>query len=264
MHDPGARRLHVALAGDSRAVLGRRRRSAWGTVSYDVHVLTQDHNGHNPAEVERLTPLHPGEALFANGRFVGWGPSRSDFFSLHSLAGSHFYFVRLRSFGNGKYKWDLETLTRLREGYLGGSIPPTIKTPPYFTAEPVVTTIDVQPGDFVVLASDGLWDVLTNAEVIGLVGLWLRRKHASYDRPVNRRALPATAMDEDTTQQYPWWRAAKRFVCVDDDNPATHLMRNALGGADKDLAEALLRLRGPLTRRFRCVLVVGFFDGGES
>jgi pyruvate dehydrogenase phosphatase len=39
--------------------------------------------------------------------------------------------------------------------------------PPYFTAEPEITTTEVQPGDCVVLATDGLWDCLTTEELMG-------------------------------------------------------------------------------------------------
>jgi pyruvate dehydrogenase phosphatase len=45
-----------------------------------------------------------------------------------------------------------------------------------------------------------------------------------------------------------------RFV-VEDKNVATHLVRNALGGKDKDMVCALLTLPAPFSRRYRYLLL---------
>jgi pyruvate dehydrogenase phosphatase len=227
--------LRVAVTGDSRAVLGRRRPSDSGEQDfYDVHVLSIDQNGKNPAEEARLNALHPGEKIVENGRVIGWGLSRA--------------------FGNGAYKWSREIQTRMNEEYLGDAPRPNVKTPPYFTAEPEVTTTEVKPGDFLIMASDGLWDCLTNEEAVGLVGLWLNdRKNALNERLpdaiTERDSLPV-AMAEDNTVMYRWWRTKKRFINT-DDNVATHLTRSALGGADTDLTAALLSMTLPRSRRYR-------------
>lgn len=170
--------LHVALTGDLRAVLGRRvlasntneqsktessylHRSGNDEPGYvyEVHQLSIDQNAKNPKEAERLTVLHPDEPeLLKKDRVLGWGPSRA--------------------FGDGVMKWSLAVQHRLWEECLG-DWPRTelCKTPPYFTAEPEVTTFEgVKRGDFLVLASDGLWDSLTNEEVVGLVGRWLEER----------------------------------------------------------------------------------------
>jgi pyruvate dehydrogenase phosphatase len=44
----------------------------------------------------------------------------------------------------------------------------------------------------------------------------------------------------------------ERFV-VEDQNAATHLVRNALGGKDQDQLSALLTLPSPFSRRYRYV-----------
>ena len=85
VHDNDTGDVRIALTGDSRAVLGRRKRNFFGSVTYDVHVLTADHNGNNPAEVTRLNAEHPGEVLFEKSRFVGWGPSRFVLSALYSF-----------------------------------------------------------------------------------------------------------------------------------------------------------------------------------
>ncbi|KAF4578258.1 hypothetical protein EYR40_001581 [Pleurotus pulmonarius] len=253
--DSASKKLRVAVTGDSRAILGRRVDGGL----YEVHVLSFDQNAHNPAEDERMSKEHPGETIMANGRVLGWGMSRA--------------------FGDATYKWSLEIQKRLHEEYLGDRIPSKVKTPPYFTAEPEITTTDIRPGDFLVMGSDGLWDCLTNEEVVGLVGLW-KDTHdmvpketmsspsegtsshhhmiasdftidAPYDqnKVVDRDSLPVI-LQEDKTVMYPWWRATKKFVNV-DANVAAHLARNALGGADQDLTLGLLTMTPPRSRRYR-------------
>jgi len=277
------RTLKVAVTGDSRAVLGRRVALKEDTYAYDTHVLSADQNAHNAHEAERLRAAHPGEKVVEGGRVLGWGISRA--------------------FGDAAYKWSLEIQQRLHEEYLCDRPRRNCLTPPYFTAEPEITTTTIQTGDFVVLASDGLWDCLTNEEVVGLVGGWLETrgeevkigkgqgngegemvmlpfgkvgpsgqsprtgfgKGKGYGWPEGsnggaskedestvweRTDLPVTSLNPDDTMMYNWWRATKRFVNI-DTNVAVHLARNALGGADRDLNSALLRLSPPRSRRYR-------------
>ncbi|KAF5348391.1 hypothetical protein D9758_010912 [Tetrapyrgos nigripes] len=250
--EPDTRLLRVAVTGDSRAVLGRKiknKKTADGRDMYEVHVLSQDQNAYNEDEEARMNAEHPGEKIMDNGRVMGWGISRS--------------------FGNGAYKWPLDVQKKLHEKYLGDRPRPNVKTPPYFTAEPVITTTTVQQGDFLIMASDGLWDILTNEEVVGLVGVWLENNHIAVwpgdkrrdygktvfedERVYDRDGLPVE-MKPDHTSMYRYWKADKRFVNK-DPSVAWHLVRNALGGADSDLCEALLSLTQPRSRRFRYVPV---------
>ena len=280
------RTFKVAVTGDSRAVLGRRVALKDDTYAYETHVLSADQNAHNPHEVERLEAAHPGEKIFENGRVLGWGLSRA--------------------FGDAVCKWSLEIQQRVHEEYLGDRIRSNCLTPPYFTAEPEITTTSIRKGDFVVLASDGLWNCLTNEEVVGLVGGWLETRgqevvigegegigegemvmlpfgvpgrsgqdhkkgfgkgrgngwaegsNGGSDNKIakedeitiwERTDLPVTSIKPDETSMYNWWQATKRFVNI-DGNSAVHLVRNALGGADRDLTGALLQL-GPRSRRYR-------------
>jgi pyruvate dehydrogenase phosphatase len=281
------RTFKVAVTGDSRAVLGRRVALKDDTYAYETHVLSADQNAYNPLEVERLEAAHPGETIFEKGRTLGWGMTRA--------------------FGDAVCKWSLEIQQRLHEEYLGDRIQSNYLTPPYFTAEPEITTTTIRKGDFVVLASDGLWDCLTSEEVVGLVGGWLETrggevkigkgkgigegekvmlplgipgrsgqdhkkgfgKGRGYGWPegsnggsVNKVAkevettiwertdLPVTSIKPDDTPMYKWWHATKRFVNI-DSNSAVHLARNAIGGADRDLTGALLRMKPPRSRRYR-------------
>ncbi|KAJ7119137.1 phosphatase 2C-like domain-containing protein, partial [Mycena epipterygia] len=243
-YDADVRRLHVSVVGDSRAILGRRRKTADGETTYDVHVLSVDQTGRNPDEVARLTAAHPGEELFERGRTLGWGITRS--------------------FGNGVMKWSRELQTFMKEKCLGDKPRTVVLTPPYFTAMPEITATAVEPGDFMVMGSDGLWDCLTNEEVVGLVGLWLQRNEGgrgiqSEEGVIERTDLPVKLTDDQT--HYATWNVKKRFVNV-DSNVARHLARNALGGADEDLHLALLTTPAPRVRNFRDDLsaIVVFFE----
>jgi pyruvate dehydrogenase phosphatase len=155
-YDTNTGLLRVACTGDSRAVLGRRGESG----KWVATPLSVDQTGGNPDEEARIRKLHPGEdGVIRNGRILGGlEPSRA--------------------FGDASYKWTREVSEKLKRSFFGRTPSPNLRTPPYVTAEPVVTTTKIQPenGDFVVMATDGLWEMLTNEEVIGLVGQWIEKQ----------------------------------------------------------------------------------------
>jgi pyruvate dehydrogenase phosphatase len=251
-YDSKSNLLRVACTGDSRAVLGRRSDNGKWTAT----PLSVDQTGANPDEANRLRKQHPGEEhVVRNGRILGGlEPSRA--------------------FGDASYKWSKEIAEKLRQSFFGRSQSPLLKTPPYVTAEPVVTTTKVHPekGDFLVLATDGLWEMLTNEEVVGLVGKWLETQAkkgstSQFDSVWSRifgasqkNGLPVeqgTTSAGDDGQKTPirvrQWGISKdddRFV-VKDNNVATHLIRNALGGKNEEMVSALLTLPSPYSRRYR-------------
>lgn len=173
------------------------------------------------------------------------------------------------------------------------------------------------------MASDGLWDCITNEEAVGLVGVWLehhsdtvygakrnqpqpqslpqsqptqsktqtlalnampptatkitvyephelpleslRLKNLSSGSQLGQKEGTSSSDPSERATNYAYWRAEKRFALVTNSNQsnsgrdvggsvAAHLARNALGGADKDLTEALLSFdtSGGTARRFRC------------
>ena len=237
-YDAKSSELRVALTGDCRAVLGRKRSDG----RFDLEVLTIDQTGFNADEKKRVEAEHPGEKVVKDGRTMGFGPSRV--------------------FGDARWKWSREIQDKLKNFYLGRTVLKSIETPPYFTAEPVVKTTKVQPGDFIVLATDGLWECLTNQEVVGLVGKWVQQHEGHRtswrswwwgSRVIDESDLPVVCREEtkmgDNPGRYKQWCAEKKFITV-DANVATHLVRNALGGADEDLREALLNLRSPRARAY--------------
>jgi pyruvate dehydrogenase phosphatase len=250
-YDSRSKLLRVACTGDSRAVLGRRGASGKWTAT----PLSVDQTGGNEDEAARMRAEHPGEQyVIHNGRVLGQlEPSRA--------------------FGDASYKWSKETQDKLKKGYFARTQPRLLKTPPYVTAEPVVTTTKIQPenGDFVVMATDGLWEMLTNEEVVGLVGQWLETQASLKSKSnsteswlkswfAQKKELPVEGHHTGKNgQREPFRREQwgvegrderERFV-NEDKNAATHLVRNALGGKDTDQVCALLTLPSPFARRYR-------------
>ncbi|KAF3799595.1 [Pyruvate dehydrogenase [acetyl-transferring]]-phosphatase 1 [Colletotrichum gloeosporioides] len=264
-YDSRSKLLRVACTGDSRAVLGRRSSNGKWTAT----ALSVDQTGSNPDEATRMRKLHPGEdRVVHNGRVLGG-------------------LEPTRAFGDASYKWSRDITNRLRESFFARSASPLLKTPPYVTAEPVVTTTKIEPenGDFVVMATDGLWEMLTNEEVVGLVGKWIETQASGsgsqFDSAWSKifgskqSGLPVEQANDKgvdgqkTPIRLQQWGispdAPERFV-VKDKNVATHLVRNALGGKNEEQVCALLTLPSPFSRRYRDDLTVQviFFGHGEK
>ncbi|EPE07434.1 protein phosphatase 2c [Ophiostoma piceae UAMH 11346] len=270
-YDSTSKLLRVACTGDSRAVLGRRGPSGKWTAT----PLSVDQTGSNPDEEARIRALHPGEQhVIRNGRVLGGlEPSRA--------------------FGDASYKWTRDVAERLGRSFFVRQQSSLLRTPPYVTAEPVVTTTKIEPenGDFIVMATDGLWEMLTNEEAVGLVGKWLEQQKAAAaagngssftsnlfgkkgnngaaDLPVEAAGPEAGKHGERAPIRLRQWGISPddndRFV-VKDKNAATHLVRNALGGRNEEQVSALLTLPAPFSRRYRDDLTVQviFFGGGEA
>lgn len=267
-YDSRTKLLRVACTGDSRAVLGRRGSNGKWTAT----PLSEDQTGGTASEADRLRKEHPGEPnVVRNGRVLGG-------------------LEPTRAFGDAYYKWSLKTNEELKKSYFARTPSALLKTPPYVTAEPVVTTTKVEPerGDFVVMATDGLWEMLTNEEVVGLVGQWLDSQGASGGKhsaqtqswlsswfssqkklPVEQNGGNDATGQRAPIRQQQWGTKTslnERFV-VEDKNAATHLVRNALGGKDQDQLSALLTLPSPFSRRYRddlTVEVIFFGDGPRT
>lgn len=261
-YDSQSKLFRVACTGDSRAVLGRRGANG----KWSATPLSEDQTGGTPSEAARLRLEHPGEDhVVRNGRILGGlEPSRA--------------------FGDAFYKWSQDIQMKIKKSYFGRSPTPLLKTPPYVTAEPIITTTKVDPaqGDFVVLATDGLWEMLTNEEVVGLVGQWLEKEKgrpssSSWSGMSWFSGVKSALNVEDSTsgrtgegqrapiRQVQWDIKGSdgRFV-VEDKNVATHLVRNALGGRDRDLLCALLTLPSPYSRRYRDDLTVQVVFFGDQ
>ncbi|ODQ46704.1 hypothetical protein PICMEDRAFT_72748 [Pichia membranifaciens NRRL Y-2026] len=259
-YDTHSKILKVAVTGDSRALLGSLNEESH---NWTVEVLSVDQTGSNPTEVAKLLSEHPNEPnVVRNGRILG------------SLEPS-------RAFGDARYKWAKDMQAKVYNQFFGRQSPANLKTPPYVTAEPIITTHEVNPtkNDFMVMASDGLYEMLSNEEIVGLVVKWMESKKmvkpkrgifSSVWTSSKDKKLPEVVDVSDKAgnpkQRYRRTSNMTGYL-LEDENVATHLIRNALSnGGKKDDVNLLVSIPSPLSRRYRddLTVTVVFFDDHEK
>lgn len=207
--------VYIANTGDCRVILGVKEKGVWSALP-----LSRDQNVHNEDEVIRIMSAHPGEekTVISMGRILG------------SL-------MPFRSFGDVELKWPQKHLD------LFGSYLANYLTPPYLTADPVVTNKIVTSSDkFMVLATDGLWEKLSNEKVVETVS----------NIGVSSRK---TGLMGFFSRQQP-------EECCSYENSATTLLWEALGGTE-DSVERMLKIPPRISRLHRddiTVLVIHFKD----
>ncbi|KAK3815189.1 MAG: phosphatase 2C-like domain-containing protein [Benniella sp.] len=264
--DPRGNDLYVACTGDSRAVLGVREQLPDGGHAWRAVPMSFDQTGRNKWEVQRMRQEHPGEesTVIMHGRVLGG-------------------LEPTRAFGDARYKWSKkvqEKVFRLFPAYR--SPYRNLNTPPYVTAKPVVRHHKIQPEDrFLVMATDGLWDKLTSDEVIQLVGDLVDGKTGHREMVLDMEEIekykqrlqaldPSTNKLEDQTQQGEEEESkapkgqARLYTYRDQANASTHLIRNALGGADDDKLAATLSIPSPMSRSYRDDITVTVIFFGQQ
>ncbi|KAJ2159143.1 [Pyruvate dehydrogenase [acetyl-transferring]]-phosphatase 1, mitochondrial [Coemansia sp. RSA 552] len=211
--DTDAREVVVGNTGDSRALLGVRLKDGrWKAVR-----LSEDQTAQNQKEYTRLAREHPDETVIQRGRVLGG-------------------LMPTRAFGDCRYKWPLEVQQDLfpvlySRGHRYATTPRDYKTPPYVTAKPVIVRHQLSENDrFIVIASDGLYDQLSDGEVVDAVAQWYEANNEG------RRGLGS--------------------LVTEDANAATHLIRAALstdrlGRRSDSVIRRLLAIPPPHSRRFR-------------
>lgn len=223
--------LHVAGVGDCKAVLGVLSDDGWS-----ANMLTVEHNADNRTEVERILSEHPPN-------------ERSTVIKMERLLGQ---LAPLRSLGDFRYKWSKETMRRVVVPFLGETaIPPNYHTPPYLTADPEVRYHRLTPRDkFLIIASDGLWDLISPLQAVRLVGEHMSGKVTLSPLRLPRKNMRLSDINEMLLQRK---EGLKKKPL--DSNAATHLLRNALGGTEYGIDHAklsqLLTLPGEVVRIFR-------------
>jgi len=273
--------LRVANTGDSRAVLAR-----WDDASrrYVAQAMSVDQTGFNPDEVARLKRDHPGEDVVdpKTGR-------------VHGMAVS-------RAFGDARWKWPSELSQRAHDLFWGPSPRPNsvIKTPPYLTAEPEVMETRIQGGDhpdFLIMASDGLWDHISSEDAVTCVQMWLNtyepidhikqgqkpKRIFEHDVLENRYrpslGPPSTVLNQSSPSRLAAdsydtyfdhegvlrWKVSPEHFVVEDDHCGVHLVKNALGGSRRDLFTGILTMTPPLSRNVRDDITVRvIFFGADT
>lgn len=238
--DSATSTLHVACTGDSRAVLGQQRPDGtWETIPLSV-----DQSGRNQDEIARLQQEHPGEEnIIKDGRVLGIMVSRA--------------------FGDSRWKWPLDFQTEMQKRFYGPApLTPRydVRTPPYLTAEPVVTSTKIDPSrpSFLIMASDGLWDNLSSEQAVSLMGKWLGSEKHSPSTPTATPAVQDFVFGKGVEEKF-----VEERTTVQDDNAAVHLTRNSLGGNHHELIAGRLAFSSPFSRYARddiTVQVVFFHD----
>jgi pyruvate dehydrogenase phosphatase len=265
--DPSSSKLRVACTGDSRAVLGR-----WDATSqsYTAIPLSEDQTGFNAKEVERLAREHPDEPDVIDpktGRMLG--------------------IAITRAFGDHRWKWDNELIKAVQHKFWGTAPRPGSKSPPYMTAEPEITETNIVRGsgvngksDFLILASDGLWDRISSAHAVECISRYLAarsRGNGSVKQdpellahppvfPTSFSTLdPGVAVDPEQNQDVDW-KATPEFFAIEDENAAVCLARNAMGGTRRGLFLGILAGPEPLSRNAvdDTTILVVFFDRLEG
>lgn len=230
LYDPITSTLHVACTGDSRAVLGQKGPDG----KWEAIPLSVDQTGSNEEEVIRISKEHPGEENIAKGgRVLGVTVSRA--------------------FGDSLWKWSLDFQKEMKQKFNGPSpLTPRydVRTPPYLTAEPVVTSTKIDPNkpSFLIMATDGLWDCVSSKQGVDLVGNWLEPQTA------DKKSKPEPTDREFDFGRF-WtdvnWKFEEERTIIQDDNAAVHLVRNSLGGNHHELIAGRLAFGPPFSRRIR-------------
>ena len=160
-----------------------------------------------------------------------------------------------RAFGDGRFKWSKDIVEENEKKFFGKPPLPGYHTPPYLTAKPMITTTRIQPDDFMIMASDGFWDHVTSDQAVDLVKRWLEKsskRGISNKRPdakdphfgIDSKTRAATGYKAD-------WQIKERDYVVEDQNAATHLVKNAFGGGNRELLCGVMTAQPPQSRDVR-------------
>lgn len=247
-YDTNSKLLKVAVTGDSRALLGSFKDNQW-----TVKQLSIDQTGSNPTEVARIISEHPDEPnVVRNGRVLG---------TLEPT----------RAFGDCRYKLPASIQERIYKQFFGRRLPNNLNSPPYVTAEPVITTTKIDPenNDFLVMASDGLYEMLSNEEIVGLVVKWMEKEKMVKPQKSfwnvfgsKENKLPeVNDVTNDKTSKQPFRKSKQSSnsgnYLLEDKNVSTHLIRNALSnGGSREQTSMLISIPNPVSRRYRDDLTV--------
>ncbi|XP_004144860.1 probable protein phosphatase 2C 60 [Cucumis sativus] len=141
--------LYVANLGDSRAVLGRAVKATGEVLAIQ---LSTEHNVSNESVRQELQSLHPDDPQVVVLRHNVWRVK-----GIIQIS---------RSIGDvylKKAEFNREPL------YAKFRVQEPFRTP-FLSAEPAISEIQLKPDDqFVIFASDGLWEHLSNQEAVDIV-----------------------------------------------------------------------------------------------
>lgn len=236
--------LYVANVGDCNAVIGTRLDD---DNQWLANKITKEHNSENYDELKRIWNEHPEserKTVVRRDRLLG------------ELA-------PLRSLGDYRYKWTADVLSKVAVPVVGSrAIPANYHTPPYLTAKPDIYHHRLTPKDkFLIVASDGLWDMITPVQAVKLVGEHMKGKVFFNPLKLPRKDIQLGDINELLTHRKQSLKSKPK-----DRNAATHLIRHAIGGTEYGVDHSrlahLLSLSPDVSRMFRddVTVTVVFFD----
>lgn len=142
--------VHVAGLGDCRPVLG----SLTPDGQMRATVLTEEHRTYNPIERARLIREHPHEdedIMFFDERLCG-------------------ILQPTRAFGDVSLKWSTREKVLMQYVFEDPAFVPNYISPPYVSCTPDIRSAKLdQNSQFLIIATDGLWDGLSDDESVKLV-----------------------------------------------------------------------------------------------
>ncbi|VDD80299.1 unnamed protein product [Mesocestoides corti] len=210
--------IYVLQVGDCGAVMGRYLGQSKGTAEptvalrkkfhpadWSAELLVPPHNASNVRDVERLQsqhPIHEASLMIVEDRLLC-------------------ELIPLRAFGDIRYKMPakiLQNIARLCGLPPNYPVTPRLYTsPPYLFSTPQVVCrrLDKARDLFVILATDGLWDMLTPEQAVNVVA----------QHYIDYKGNPSNAGPRDTA--------------------ASRLIRTALGGHEMDTSRIAMHLSVP-------------------
>ena len=177
----------------------------------------------NPGEVQRVLNEHPLEeasTCLKGKRLLG-------------------RLAPLRAFGDARFKWNKMKQEKVlhERGLTALSDAKEFHTPPYLTAEPEVTSYQLRRSDkFLILATDGLWDMLSNEEAVDFVRDNIKRHNPGYN--ITYEEQKSAGGQEQKSS-------------CDLENCASRLIKEALGGEDHVSVSTSLSIPYPDVRMYR-------------
>jgi len=268
IYDPATSILRVACAGDSRGVLGRSilptGSSAVKENEWTAIVLTEDQTCKNPDELARLQASHPGE---------------NDKLTFNTNNGRMLGLALTRAFGDSRWKISQEDVDHGTQKYNAAPVrsqyKSLYKSPPYLTAEPVVQSTEVRAGDFLILASDGVWDNISSENAVKCVGAWVdevRLRKASGQPALGKlssSSIESTREKADPENDFPmihtWgWQYGPEDLVVEENNAATHLAKNVLGGKRREMFCSVMSTQPPHSRDSRDDITIQVIFFGDA
>jgi pyruvate dehydrogenase phosphatase len=229
--------LYVGNCGDARAIIGQENEDG----TYTPLPVSYEHNAENMNEIKRIFSEHPKNehsSIIRDGRLLE-------------------LLLPFRAFGDVRFKWSAKDLKEyVVPNYGHGTIPNNYFSPPYVTAKPEVVHRKLTYKDkFLVLATDGLWELLSPERVVQLVGNHMNGQQSfdPYQLPTDR-SIKMKELYDDLTKR----RTSLSNQPI-DHNSSTHLIRYALG-KDHVLLSNYLVADSPRQIRDDITITVVYFD----